>query len=442
MQHFKALLIMMMLFVSFPIFSTHSSMALTNTKQSSYVNAQTTTRRDAIISYIQALYSANEGAFYSSLSDWPTDPRIMSYHDVIDVYDPILTLSLLDATTAFDISNCSVFLKSLINPPSEVESLGPVNFSRITSFQVTISKAVVDAFELVGISENLDEDDFESFIRHSQRSSGGFSDNPWDTFLEEDIIATYSALYTLEYFDRLDAIDQSSALSYILSCYSNGGFSSIAGGEPTPDYVPLGLMGLEILGALDTIDRDEVISFELASWDNDTGSVYDGTIVDVERVVWSLSILNALDQIDVEATVSWVLSRQSSAYGEFLPFPYADLGDERLEWARAAVHILALLGRLDVLDQEFTVYMTPVHTIPQAYYDFISRHFPSTTTTTGSNGYIVWPRFDLSAFVGSLVPSFLIIVVLSPAMYWVCSERQEKKARLQERKKRKPGSKL
>jgi hypothetical protein len=171
--------------------------------------------------------------------------------------------------------------------------------------------------------------------------------------------------------------------------------------------------------------------------------VYDGTVVDVERVIWSLGVLNALDRINVEATVTWVLSRQSSAYGEFLPFSSAQLDDERLEWARAAIHILSLLGRLDELDQEFTVYMAPVHTIPQAYYNFISEHFPTTTTTTpttGSNGNFVWPHINLDSLMAALGPSLLILVIILPAIYWVYSERQQKRARLRERKNRKPGS--
>ncbi|MDF1540374.1 MAG: prenyltransferase/squalene oxidase repeat-containing protein [Candidatus Thorarchaeota archaeon] len=401
--------------------------------------AQGITRRDATINYMEALYSSNEGAFYSSLKDWPTDPRVHSHHSVADVSQPLTVLISLNAQSAFDISNCTSFALGLINEPLKVDVFGPVNFSADTPCSAAGARGATELFSQLGILNQLDDDALVSFLRYCQATDGGFGDNIWESPLISNLISTHSALYALNILDSVDSIDTSAAVSYLLSCYSGGGFSYVQDGGAEQSAIPLGLLSLEILDALDSIDSEEVISYVLSEWDNSSGYVTDGTIVDTERAIWSLEILDALDRINLDAVVSWVLSRQSSAYGEFLPFPGGGLEDERLEWTRAAVHILSLINRLDALNEEFTVYMDPVYTVPQDYLDYIAEHVETSTTTTPGSGYIPLPNINWSQFFAGLVPFLIGAVIISPALWWLYSDRHAKRERAEIKKARKPG---
>ncbi len=398
--------------------------------------SETMTRKQAIIQYLKALYIPDEGAFYAYLKDWPTDSRIHSYHTIITVYNPIMILSYLNATSSFDISNCTAYALSLLNNGDKAIRYGPLNFSRDTPCTVIACRTGVDFFSMLGISDDLSSDQISGFVKYCQGPNGGFYDDLWDTS-NEDLISTQCSLYTLDYLGRLDMIDMESAESFVLSCYSSGSFSYVPNGTIDSSSVPLGLMCLDYLNALSSINAEDVISNVLSEWDNATGCVTGGSIVDTERVIWSLYILDALDRIDTNAVVHWVLSCQSDEHGEFLPYPGASTDDERVEWCRAAVNILKMLGSLDVLNENFTVVSMPEHVIPQGYYDFISQNV-LTTTTSNYGPYIQWPRIDILKIISDWGPIIIVMSILFiPAVIIIQSHRSKKRERAKLKKHRK-----
>jgi len=378
--------------------------------------SHSTTRRQAIIDYVMALYKPYEGTFYSYLRDWPADPRLHDYPNIWDVYVPYQVLEYLNYTAQFGWENTTSFLLSLINDETEYDIFGPVNCSRNTSGGVICNSVAVELFSKLGIIDELDLDAVVYIVRQSQRSSGGFIDRPWYPSDPPDLITTESALSTLDWLNRTDEIDSALALDFVLSCHKNSGFSL----TPTSNYVdvyntPLGLLCLSHLDALDCINREKVIAFVLSHFDNASGHATYEALVETERLVWSLDLLGALDRINQNAVVDWVLACQSTWQGAFMSSPNADpLIDERLEYARAALHILQMLGRMDVLNEEISLIMYPEHTTPQAYYDFISEHFPSTTTTSAA-AWSPHPNVDIVAILAeNAFPLAVLGVLLAP----------------------------
>ena len=396
---------------------------------------QTGTRKSAMLDYIEALYSYNEGAFYGYLKDWPTDSRIHSYHTLTDLYRPLTTLSYLSSLNYIDLSNCSVFAKSLLNMNEMADYYGPVNYSRDTPCSVISCEVAYDVYNILNLSGYLPLDDLVDFVVLSQGESGGFQNDIWGELPEEELVNTQVALSLLNSCDAIDLIDSEAALSFIISCYSEGGFSYVPDGYVELGAMPLALMCLDYLGELKNVDKNGITEFILSQWDNETGSVPDGTIVDTERAVWSLYLLNELDQVDINATIEWVLSCQSMEHGGFLHYPDGESIDERLEWTRAAVHILYLLDQLDVLDVQFSVYARPTHIIPQGYYDFIREYVD--TTSNPSAPHFPLPNVDFVAIFLNIAPGLAILsVILLPAAYFVYQDRRKKAIRQELKKKR------
>ncbi|TET09272.1 MAG: hypothetical protein E3J86_08680 [Candidatus Thorarchaeota archaeon] len=387
------------------------------------ISSRTTSRHQAIIDYLLALYS-DEGAFYSWLQDIPTDPRVSTYRNVFSVYDPYVIFDSLGSTSLVDWSNSSEFLKSLVNTNHQKpEYNGLVNFSAGLSPGSVSLDIATRLFPMLGLEEWLYPDKIAQFIANSQASSGGFTSYDNDT-LTPTMIYTWSALNALSNLGLLNVIDTDMALDFVLSCYSDsGGFSNMPGFEPLQDMVPLGLFSLQILGRSNLIRTENTTAYLLQNWDNSTGHVSDGTIVNTERLVWSLYTLGTLDRINLEATLSWVISCQSYLNGAFLPIPGYYIDSERLEWARAAVHILNLLNRIDLLDEVITITEYPEYTVPQWYIDYIDEHFG---TTTPSHSPVI-------AILISVVP-YLIIGLLcgAPAAYisWTNKKRRAERQAL------------
>ncbi|MEM2143156.1 MAG: prenyltransferase/squalene oxidase repeat-containing protein [Candidatus Thorarchaeota archaeon] len=406
--------------------------------RSSLVGA--TTRRQAIVNYIEALYISNEGTFYSYLRDWPTDPRINSFHTLIHLQEPLWALIVLGAEGSFDMSNASAFAISHLNRADMLDRFGPVNFSRRTPCSVIACRIAVELFAQLRLSNLLRPEWVSEYILRCQGPLGGFRGDTESPIGDESLIPTQAALYTMHFLDRMSLLNREAVLSFVMSCHSGGGFAYTPGAEPDTSALPLALMCLDYLGALDRIDRDKTVALVLSEWDNSKGCALDGTIVSTERLVWSLFLLDALDRIDIEAVTRWVLARQSSAHGEFLPRDGAPLSSERFEWTRAAIHILQMLDRLDALEQEFQVLMKPVHVIPQEYYDLIEKEFGGPDAGTDTVPPFVFPRIDIVKIITDFGPvSFLLFMILLPALYWYNSERNYKRARSEMRKRRRPG---
>lgn len=386
------------------------------------------TRRQAIIDYVMALYSEEDGAFYGWFEATPTDPRIGSYRTISDVSDPYFILKRLNATGVLDWNKCREFLKSLVNVDSQSPYYGLVNYSQGGSGPCVItSEMAVFVFPELGLDDWLYTDQIAQYIADRQVVGGGFTLYYDDDFIPPDMITMWCALRALSALGRLDLVDTDAALDFVISCYSdNGGFSNVPAFEAIPGVVPLGLFTLQILGRTDLIRTENTTAYLLQYWDNSTGHVPDGTLVDTERLVWSLYTLGTLDRIDINKTLSWVLESQTIQNGAFLSVPYETVQNERLEWTRAATHILELTDQMDLLDENITVIEYPEYTVPQWYIDYINEHFGTTTA------------IDVVGILVSIAPVMAIaFLVALPGLYIVWSERMKRAERRQLRKRRK-----
>jgi len=395
------------------------------------------TRRQAIIDYVMALYCEEDGAFYGYLGATPTDPRIGSCPDIFHVSDPYSILKRLNATGVLDWNKCREFLKSLVNVDSDMPDYSNlVNFSRNGSPCVIACDVAVQLFPELGLDEWLYTDEIAQYIARTQTSSGGFRLHAFNTDPPE-MITTWSALRALHSIGHLSMVDTTAALSYIMSCYcDNGGFSNVPAFEALPGVVPLGLFTLQILGRTDLIRTENTTAYLLQYWDNSTGHVPGGTLVDTERLVWSLYTLGTLDRIDMDKTLSWVLASQTDRNGAFLPIPHYGIQSERLEWTRAATHILELADQMGLLDENITVIEYPEYVIPQWYIDYINEHFG--TTTANPPFPFVLPNIDVVGILVDIAPVMAIVFLVAlPGLYIVWSERMKRAERRQLRKRRK-----
>ncbi len=403
-------------------------------KDTNTISAHTITRHQAILDYILALYS-QEGIFYGWLEDTPTDPRIGSYQGIFNVYDPYRILKQLGSIEAIDWSNCTEFLKSLVN----VESISSpyyklVNLTHRSSPSTISCDVAIQLFPELGLDGWIYESEIADYIASCQTSNGGFrlrssNEDP------SEMIMTWSALQALDSIGQLSSVDTTAALNYVLSCYhDDGGFSNVPDVESIPDIVPLGLFCLNILGRPDLIRTQNTTDYLLQYFD-DAGTTSGGTLVNTERFVWSLYTLGTLDQINVTQMLSWVISCQTTHNGAFLPIPSDDIQSARLEWIRAAVHILYLCNRTDLLDENITVTEYPEYHIPQWYIDYIDEHFG---TTTGGVFLPFLPNIDIIPILIAGAPYAGIIFLVSlPGVYIVWSNRKKKLERRKQRKRRK-----
>ena len=395
-----------------------------------------TTRIDAIIDYVLALY-LDEGMFYGWLADTPPDPRIGSTPNIYDVYYPYRVLSMLDRTDVLDWTNCTEFLRGLVNTnPVSPSYYGLVNFSITTPPSVLSCSIAIELFPELGLGDLIFEQEIAEYIVQAQTPSGGFRPRV-DNSDPPDMITTRSALRAMYTLGRLSDIDTSSAIDFIMSCYSDdGGFSNVPYYDSNPDVVPLGLFCLEYLNRSDLVRVTKTTNYLLQYWDNNTGHVVDGTLVNTERFIWSLKTLGTLNQININKTLEWVLACQNTRNGAFLPIPNYDYDSERLEWCRAAVHILDLCNRMNLLEEDITLIEHPEYTTPQWYIDYINEHF-GTQTDTGNGIHPVWPNIDIVALLTNSAPIIGLTSILAiPGVYIILSNRKKRAERREQHEKR------
>ncbi len=396
-----------------------------------------TTRIDAITDYILSLY-LDEGMFYGWLRDTPPDLRIGSTPNIFDVYDAYRVLNMLDRTDVLDWTNCTEFLRSLVNTdPVSPSYYGLVNLSITSSPSVISCDVAIELFPELGLESLIFEQEIAEYIVQAQTPNGGFRLRP-DNSDPPDMITTWSALRAMHTLNHLSDIDTSKAVDFVMSCYTaNGGFSNVPYYDSNPDVVPLGLFCLELLNRFDLVRVTNTTNYLLQYWDNNTGHVVDGTLVNTERFVWSLKTLGTLSQININKTLEWVLACQNTRNGLFLPIPNYDYDSERLEWCRAAVHILDLCDRLDLLEEPITLIEHPVYTTPQWYIDYINEHF-GTQTNTGNGVHPIWPNIDIAAFLVNSLPLMGIAFIISlPAVYITWSKRKKRDERREQHERRK-----
>ncbi|KAK7470636.1 Rab geranylgeranyltransferase [Stygiomarasmius scandens] len=117
-----------------------------------------------------------------------------------------------------------------------------------------------------------------------------------------------------------------------------------------------GLTALCIMGHKDALDRQEMIDYVMSCWDEEAGSFgahpdHDAHILSTLSAVQILIMQDALDRVDIDRVVKFILSLQQPS-GVFAGDQFGEI-DTRFLFC--AVNALSLLGRLSKLDVEKTV---------------------------------------------------------------------------------------
>ncbi|KIJ62396.1 hypothetical protein HYDPIDRAFT_182765 [Hydnomerulius pinastri MD-312] len=117
-----------------------------------------------------------------------------------------------------------------------------------------------------------------------------------------------------------------------------------------------GLTALCIMGHKDALDREEMIDFVMSCWDEQAGGFgahpdHDAHILSTLSAIQILITQDALDRLDVDRVVKFILSLQQPS-GVFAGDSF---GETDTRFLYIAVNALSLLGRLSELDVERTV---------------------------------------------------------------------------------------
>jgi prenyltransferase beta subunit len=368
------------------------------------VESYMTTRREAIVDYVQAL-QAPEGYFHAYLEDPPPfepDGTDATFSEILDAYG---TLKYIDRVDELDWSNTVQFLLSLVDD-------GFLNMSKRDAPSAYTCWTALTLLPNLDIDADIDVDDNAAFVASLQQPDGGFLAKPSN--LVPTLVRTYYALDMLRIVGRLDLANLVIARSFVLSCYKNdGGFSNSPQEESDIGYTPAGIMLMEIIGLQDILDVNKTTSYLLQYWDNESGCEIEEDLLFTQRIAWSLWLLNRENSIDTVKLVQWVLSLQKHARGEFVGYPEADLDSDRLFYANLATHILAMYNGTDLLDSDFLVEEEPVWTIPQWWIDYINSEWGTISDQDGDNySWVVYRTFVVSTLVSVCFFMFVIFLVL------------------------------
>ncbi|GER36635.1 geranylgeranyl transferase type II beta subunit [Striga asiatica] len=140
------------------------------------------------------------------------------------------------------------------------------------------------------------KDDFESVAMEHLRMNGA-----------------YWGLTTLDILGKLDAVDQDEVVSWVMQCqHESGGFGGNIGHDPHVLYTLSAIQVLALFDKIVVLDVEKVANY-IASLQNDDGS-FNGDIwgeVDTRfsyTAICSLALLRRLDKIDVEKAVDYIVS--------------------------------------------------------------------------------------------------------------------------------------
>ncbi|MEM1554724.1 MAG: prenyltransferase/squalene oxidase repeat-containing protein [Thermoproteota archaeon] len=178
-----------------------------------------------------------------------------------------------------------------------------------------------------------------SFIKSLQRGDGGFSNRPGETTY---LRFTFYAIRSLQLLNAVNSIDRGKAISFIKSCYKNGGFSDRPGWGEWVESTYWGVESLEILNSLNEVDSGKIAD-KAISWLGDKGST--GYLYGDYCVVMTLRILNKLDLLDKVKLVNNVMNFQNIIDGGF---KYGS----RLYDTEHALRILSNMGMLNRVDEK------------------------------------------------------------------------------------------
>lgn len=159
-----------------------------------------------------------------------------------------------------------------------------------------------------------------SYVKSMQaQDSGAFKGDEWG---EIDTRFTYCAAVTLAVLGKLDVVNKTKAIDYILSTRNelDGGFGCTKNVESHGGYVFTALGALSVLGGLHRVENWDALAWWLAERQCDSGGLNGRPekLADVCYSWWILSslyVLNRMDWIDGEKLVQFILQCQDPMGG-------------------------------------------------------------------------------------------------------------------------------
>ncbi|KAL2487640.1 RAB geranylgeranyl transferase beta subunit 1 [Forsythia ovata] len=126
----------------------------------------------------------------------------------------------------------------------------------------------------------------------------------------------YWGLTTLDILGKLDAVDQDEVVSWVMQCqHESGGFGGNIGHDPHMLYTLSAIQVLALFDKIEVLDIEKVSNY-IAGLQNDDGSFSGDMWGEVDTrfsyiAICSLAILHQLDKINVERAVKYILSCQN-----------------------------------------------------------------------------------------------------------------------------------
>ncbi|KAH9792963.1 Geranylgeranyl transferase type-2 subunit beta 1 [Citrus sinensis] len=186
------------------------------------------------------------------------------------------------------------------------------------------------------ISVEKKKDSFESVVMEHLRLNGA-----------------YWGLTTLDILGKLDAVDEEDVISWILKCQDeSGGFAGNIGHDPHVLYTLSAVQVLALFDKVDILDADKVSNY-IVGLQNEDGS-FSGDIwgeVDTRFsyiAICCLSILQRLDKINVDKAVEYIVSCKNLDGG----FGCTPGGESHAGQIFCCVGALAIAGALHHVDKD------------------------------------------------------------------------------------------
>lgn len=178
--------------------------------------------------------------------------------------------------------------------------------------------------------------DFDSMVMEHLRMSGA-----------------YWGLTALDLMGKLDAVDREEVVSWVLQCQHDcGGFSGNIGHDPHILYTLSAVQILALLDKLDAIDADKISAY-IEGLQQEDGSFAGDEWGEIDTrfsycAVCCLSILRQLDKIDVGKAISYVASCKNFDGG----FGCTPGGESHSGQIFCCVSALAISGALTHVDRD------------------------------------------------------------------------------------------
>ncbi|KAK6161525.1 hypothetical protein DH2020_004906 [Rehmannia glutinosa] len=140
------------------------------------------------------------------------------------------------------------------------------------------------------------KDDFESVVMEHLRLNGA-----------------YWGLTTLDVLGKLNAVDPDEVVSWVMECqHESGGFGGNVGHDPHMLYTLSAIQVLALFDKIDVLDVEKVANY-IASLQNEDGSFSGDMWGEIDTrfsyvAICSLALLHRLDKINVERAVKYIVS--------------------------------------------------------------------------------------------------------------------------------------